>query len=177
MENWRADSVRLIESPVLTRKYVNKGIKYGDGGCCEQMVAAYLDAKRVKLPYGPSVEDVCNYFKERDPSTVLVYHDPDQRHTTGYVYGTTGNGNRAAEAFLISVDDQTFEIGEFTKLLCIMYDESLYPEGHCIVLRKMEDGNWNLMDPLFGSKKSFAVPSTKVEGLVAGSSTVFGKLY
>lgn len=169
MHSWHDAALWL--SPSKTVKCFDSCMKYGETSCTENALSMFV-GKHMSLPAGYTTREVCTAAAGAGSVLNVVWHAPLPSHAMLFATVKDETGQKGKAGCLLPVRMGVagadpvqerlpamvtiLETGA-SKLLLIMYNEKLYPNGHCIVLQKAR-GRWYLSDPHMPSTVCLLMP-------------------
>lgn len=194
LENANWMKLALWLKPSATLKCHASTMVYGSKTCASKALCIYMGKTIPTLPdRKPSVEIVCAMANAHGVDMRLLYDIgpdgalPQKCLMFGTVPAAEG-GRSGARGCLIPVKnagtgdlaatrakmEQLLSNG-VRKMTLIVFNPALYPEGHCICLRKVGTSKWYLSDPLMPAGTCLALPSKEaLVLLMAGATTILG---
>lgn len=166
-------------------------MRFGSKTCASKALCIYIGKKIPTLPPHPTLDMVINTANENGSPMKLLHHaEDDEIAERCLMFGTIpleeggSHGERGALIAIKNNGARNVETVKATmqelldaglrKMTLIVYNQTLYQDGHCIVLKKVKT-TWLLSDPLMPPGSCLIMPSEEaVALLMCGAKTIVG---
>jgi hypothetical protein len=164
-------------------------MRYGSKTCASKALCIYIGKKVETLRGMPTLDMVIETAKQNGAPMELLYHAeelPERCLMFGTIPADEG-GSHGDKGALIAVKHngsgdlntvrahmQSLMDGGVKKMTLTVFNQTLYPDGHCIVLKKVKN-TWLLSDPLMPPASCLIMPSEEaLVLLMCGARTIVG---